>query len=356
MPKTKAAALAGALALIAYIKNNRGAPAAKSELTVGQWLEQFTTIEASPRAARNVARNRPNSIATIADYESYYRLHIKSDDFTDLKMDSVDDDDALLFLGRLGARQLHSGRTMSGTRTFEGVIKFVRMAFREYGKTHRRWIDPFQHLDPPQGISHRRPDALSDDEVARLFVPGVLLDSMERGVCAAMFLAGLRRAEIFALKQEDLDWKTPEIIVRRAWQKFECKDRVLGPTKSKKPREAPFDPVLQEAIRKLWEENGKHEFVFRFRDGKMPTAHWWSNHFDQWLSRAGIDKSGRKIVPHSARHSLASMLEARGVPLRYIQDLLGHSDLETTKTYLHEAAGMIGVISAKIGEAAMGKS
>jgi site-specific recombinase XerD len=33
--------------------------------------------------------------------------------------------------------------------------------------------------------------------------------------------------------------------------------------------------------------------------------------------------------------SLASILEARGTSLRYIQDLLGHSDLKTIKIYLH---------------------
>jgi integrase len=166
-----------------------------------------------------------------------------------------------------------------------------------------------------------------------------------------MFLAGLRRAEIFALKPEDLDWKTPKITVCRAWQKFEYNDRTLGPTKSKREREAPFDGALQQAVRKLWEENGRHEFVFRFKDGKMPTPHWWNDHFHRWLERAGIDKGGRKIVPHSSRHSLASMLEARNVPLRYIQELLGHSDLGTTKIYLHEAACTISAISAKIGEA-----
>ncbi|MDR1324902.1 MAG: tyrosine-type recombinase/integrase [Treponema sp.] len=323
-PKSKAAATIGALALIAYLKNNQTVPVVKSDVTVGQWLELFTALETSPRAARNVARNRPNSIDTIADYESYYRLHVKDDAFSDLKMDSANDEDALLLLGRLGARQLHAGRPMAGTRTYEAVIKFVRMAFHEYGRTRQRWINPFQHLDPPQGIRHGRSDTLTDNEVVRLFAPGVLLDGMERGVCAAMFLAGLRRAEIVALKPEGRDWKTPKLTVRRAWQKFDYNGRVLGPTKSKREREAPFDGVLQQAVRKLWEENGRREFVFRFKGGKMPTPHWWNDHFHRWLERAGIDTGGRKIVPHSSRHSLASTLEARNVPLRYIQELLGH--------------------------------
>jgi site-specific recombinase XerD len=68
------------------------------------------------------------------------------------------------------------------------------------------------------------------------------------------------------------------------------------------------------------------------------------------MERAGIDPGGRKIVPHSARHSLASLLEEKGVPIRYIQDLLGHSDLETTKGYLHSTEKTIRDIGKKIAE------
>jgi integrase len=178
---------------------------------------------------------------------------------------------------------------------------------------------------------------------------------MERAICAVIFLSGLRRGEVSALKPEDLDWNTPKILVRRAWLAFDSKDRQLGPTKSKRPRKAPFDPVLKAAIRKIWEENGQHEFVFSFKNGKTPGAAWTIGRFHKWLERAGVQDGGRNLVPHSARHSLASMLEARGIPLRYIQELLDHSDLKTTKIYLHEAADTIGAISAKIGEA-MGQS
>jgi len=77
---------------------------------------------------------------------------------------------------------------------------------------------------------------------------------------------------------------------------------------------------------------------------------WVKRHFPKWLKRAGIELNGRRIVPHSARHSLASMLEARGVPLRYIQELLGHSDLETTLIYLHSTEKTFRDISGKITE------
>jgi integrase len=185
----------------------------------------------------------------------------------------------------------------------------------------------------------------------KIFEPGVLRGAMELAVGALMFYSGLRRAEVFALKPEDLDWKTPKITIRRAWQMFDSKDRVIGPPKSKKPRDTLFAPILQEAIKKLWEENGRHEYVICYKNGKTPGPNWISSRFPKWLERAGIELGGREIVPHSSRHSLASLLEAKGVPIRYIQEILGHSDAETTKIYLHSPDRMIRDIGQKITKA-----
>jgi integrase len=134
---------------------------------------------------------------------------------------------------------------MGGTRTFAGVIGFIRMTFHEYQKKNRKWFNPFQYIDPPI-VNTRVRDALPEDEMLKLFGPGVLKNTLELAVCAVMFLSGLRRSEIFALKPEDLDWHTPKITVRRAWQNFDRADKVLGPPKGKKERNAPFDPVLSD--------------------------------------------------------------------------------------------------------------
>ncbi|MDR0374524.1 MAG: hypothetical protein LBH85_02235 [Treponema sp.] len=75
---------------------------------------------------------------------------------------------------------------------------------------------------------------------------------------------------------------------------------------------APFDMAMQEAVKKLWEENGRHEFAFTFKNGKTPSPSWIKRRFKKWMIRAGVELNGRKIVPHSSRHSLAFLLEARG--------------------------------------------
>ena len=353
-PKTRTAAEAGAFALVEYLKKKQEEGCAKhistEDITVGAWIEKFTAIDSSPRTGINASQNRPYSPDTIGNYLSYFNIHIKGDPFTELKMIETEEEDALEFITRLSVKKLADGRTIGGTRTFAGVIIFVRMVFKEYQRRNRKWINPFQYISPPV-LRNRKRDALPEDEVIKLFSKGVLQDVMELAVCSAMFLSGLRRSEIFALKTECLDWHTPKIIIKNAWQNFDRKTKVLGPPKGKRERDAPFDKVLQEAIKKLWEENGQHEFVFAYKDGTTPGSSWIYGRFKEWLARAGIELKGRRIVPHSSRHSLASILEERGVSLRYIQDLLGHSDLKTTKRYLHSTDKTIRDIGSKIDAA-----
>ena len=352
-PKTKSAAETGAFALISYLKKKieEGSTryVTKEDITVGSWIEKFTSVETSPRTGINASKNRPNSLNTLDAYLSYYNCHIKDDPIAKLKMAEVEEEDILAYITRLSVSKLKNGRQAGGTRTFATVISFMRTTFNEYQRLNRTNFNPFQYIDKPK--SHKISwDALPEEEMIRLFMPGVHDDTLEFAVCAVMFLSGLRRGEIAALRPEDLDWNTPKITVCRAWQRFASKNKVLGPTKGKKSRIAPFDPVLQEAIKKLWEENGQHEFVFCDKKGAIIGSQWIENRFKKWLKRAGIELGGRRIVPHSSRHSLASLLEARGVSLRYIQELLGHSDLQTTKIYLHSTEKTIRDIGKKISE------
>jgi len=353
-PQTKPEAKANVRTLIAFLqkKQDEGSDmrVVSEDITVGAWIEKFTKIETSPRTGINATRNRPYSPNTVDTYRSYFVNHIQNDPFCLLKMAETEEEDALEFGTRLSLKKLESGEPMCGSRTYVAIIVFIRMVFESYKSKNRKWVNPFEYIAKPSYTGKIR-DALPEDETLKLFMPGVLERTMELAVCAAIFLSGLRRSEVSALKPEDLDWHTPKITVSRAWQNFNKSRRVLGPPKGKKERIAPFDPVLQDAIKKLWEENGKHEFVFSWKNGEVIGPSWIIFNFKRWLKRAGIELNGRKIVPHSARHSLASILEDRGVSLRYIQDLLGHSDLKTTKIYLHSTEKTIRDIGQKIKEA-----
>ncbi|MCG2868731.1 MAG: tyrosine-type recombinase/integrase [Candidatus Nanopusillus sp.] len=63
--------------------------------------------------------------------------------------------------------------------------------------------------------------------------------------------------------------------------------------------------------------------------------------------KAGINK---KVTPHVLRHSLATTLLSKGVDIRYIQEILGHSSLNITQIYTHVVPNQLKEIYQKIFE------
>jgi len=53
------------------------------------------------------------------------------------------------------------------------------------------------------------------------------------------------------------------------------------------------------------------------------------------LNRAGISREEGRIGWHDLRHTYASHLAMRGVPLKVIQELMGHVTIEMTERYAH---------------------
>jgi ribonucleotide reductase alpha subunit len=135
-PKNKSVAEVGAFAFIKYLKEKQeegvSSRVSVEDITVGAWLEKFTMIDTSPRTSINASKNRPYSVATIRTYKKYFDCHIKSDPIVMLKMAEIEEQDVLDFNTRMSIKKLDHGQLMGGTRTYKGVLLFVRMAFKSF--------------------------------------------------------------------------------------------------------------------------------------------------------------------------------------------------------------------------------
>lgn len=83
-------------------------------------------------------------------------------------------------------------------------------------------------------------------------------------------------------------------------------------------------------IKKFYTENPNHYFLTGKTKPTEPRT--YRQFFSRFLKRNGL----QKVKFHEIRHSCASLLLANGVPLKQIQDWLGHSDFSTTANiYAH---------------------
>lgn len=85
------------------------------------------------------------------------------------------------------------------------------------------------------------------------------------------------------------------------------------------------------------------------KNGHSPLSNSCVHQFvSKYFKKAGIDISKRKHGPHALRHSLASNLLNNNAPAYVIKDILGHSNLNTTKVYLNIDIDMLKKIALEV--------
>ena len=135
---------------------------------------------------------------------------------------------------------------------------------------------------------------------------------------------GLRRGELVALQWEDVDLENRSIHVRH---------RGDFKTKGNAERRVPIRGDAEEALVQM-HGPGISGPVFTDRDGEPIRPGRVTTRFKDMARKADLDE---RIHFHSLRHTTGSWLSMRGVPMRHIQAILGHSDRNVTEKYSHLA-------------------
>lgn len=150
--------------------------------------------------------------------------------------------------------------------------------------------------------------------------------------CAMVAFAlhtGLRLGELRALRWGDIDAKAKRVTVHRSvW-----KDAETG-TKSGKVRHVPLNAVAVTALSRL-KRHGTDSYIFADHGARLTREQC------KWPLWRICDRAelGRRVGWHVCRHSFASHLVMRGVPIRTVQELMGHASIEQTMKYSHLAPG-----------------
>ncbi len=182
----------------------------------------------------------------------------------------------------------------------------------------------------------RLPMVLSPDEVARLLAATTCLK--HRAALSVAYGAGLRVAEVAALKVTDIDSQRMLIRVERG--------------KGGRDRNAMLSPDLLSLLRDWWKE-GRRQGVMQADGWLFPGQTHAKPISTRQLSRvveeaAKAAQISKHVSPHTLRHSFATHLLEDGVDIRVIQVLLGHAKLENTALYTKVATRTVRAVTSPL--------
>lgn len=191
-------------------------------------------------------------------------------------------------------------------------------------KTNVVQEDISQNLSRPK-LRKKIPEVISFEDIERLL--DISLDTpfdyRNKAMIELMYGAGLRVSELIQLDVHSIDFTN-------------CIIRITG--KGSKERIVPIgeyslyylDLYLQKRSSMLKKEHT--EALFLNNHGKRMTRQGFFKNLKSILKKQGLSED---IHPHTLRHSFATHLLNHGADLRSIQELLGHSDISTTRIYTH---------------------
>lgn len=176
------------------------------------------------------------------------------------------------------------------------------------------------------------PEVLSADEVeAILKQPNRQSATGLRNRCILelLYRAGLRVSEVTSLRPRDVRWTENRIEVRGS--------------KGGKGRNVPLRAGTLELLERWKDVRPKSDTFFctcwnrggiasGSGEGAALSPRYVQQMVARYAKRAGVD---RRVTPHVFRHTYATEMLAKGLTIREVQSLLGHSNVSTTMIYTH---------------------
>lgn len=175
-------------------------------------------------------------------------------------------------------------------------------------------------------------ETYNSDELKALnqYLDGMYAETLDTSFLAVKlnFLLGLRVGELVALKWEDYSDMNHLHIVREEIRNQNTNTyEVVDHTKTNSDR---FVVLVPKAINILQKIKRSGDYIFT-RNGERLTSRQIAYVLEKYAERQGIVTKST----HKMRKTYASNLNANGVPLDCIRELLGHSNLNTTLGYIY---------------------
>jgi integrase/recombinase XerD len=208
-------------------------------------------------------------------------------------------------------------------RTISGVKSFFKYLLMEEKITN----DPTTLLESPK-VGRKLPDVLTLDEI------DMLIDSVDiaksegqrnRAILETLYSCGLRVSELVNLKITNLHFEQGYVKVEGKADK----ERLVPISKNAMDE---INIYLKGYRKGLSISKDSENILFLNRRGKKLSRVMIFTIIKNLAEKVGF---GKKISPHTFRHSFATHLINGGADLRAVQEMLGHESILTTEIYTH---------------------
>lgn len=227
-------------------------------------------------------------------------------------------------------RHLYRHRKQNGNplsvRTQRQHLGSIQGYFKWLCRQNYLLSNPASELELPRAEQRLPVLPLSQNEVETILSQPDLNDPLgirDRAILELLYSTGMRRSEVTNLTRSQIDFERQILVVRQGKGK---KDRVLPiGHRALKWLKKYLDQVRPELLMSTAEDT-----FFLSSYGEMLNADVLSRTVRNYIQQADIGRSGSC---HLFRHTCAGHMLENGADIRYIQQLLGHSDLKTTEVY-----------------------
>ncbi len=222
----------------------------------------------------------------------------------------------LLTLKDLGLAPTSLGRNLSALRTYFRFLQAENLVV----------ADPTERIDAPKGWK-RLPEVLSVDEIARLLETPDLSHPLawrDRAMLEFAYASGVRVSELTGLRLRSLhlDEEFASVTGKGSRERLvPIGRRAIGT----------LSIYLRETRPRLDRGASDGRVFLNARGGPLTRMGVWKI-LRQTVEAAGI---GKRVTPHTLRHSFATHLLEGGADLVAVQEMLGHADISTTQIYTH---------------------
>ena len=263
--------------------------------------------------------------ATTEAYESLLRVHL-APFFAGRSLDAIRPEDVEAFI----RERAQSGKS---AKTIRNALGFLHSIY-EFGQK-KGWAksNPCKLVDKPESADHADIRFLEADELE-----AVVRSERERRdelspTLAVMYLTagmtGLRQGELIALRWRDVDWPAGKVRVRRSYVRGEF----TTPKSRRGSRSVPLADELAGELERHYqasEHQADDDLVFAHPSLGVPLDRSKvRKRFRSAVKRAKV----RQVRFHDLRHTFGTRMAGVGVPMRTLQEWLGHRDFKTTLIY-----------------------